>query len=225
MGRPWRASHAVSGSPQLARRPPTAGRACRTGPAARPSPRPGSATVEPARPSGPGHAGRRGRPAQLDDRQPGRQGARHVQLEPGAVGGDGVDRGRQGRRGVDDQEVARPRETGAGQRTGRARCRPSWRQADQQPHLVPAQAPRFGWLRRLERLAGSSNSTTGSGAEQRWSRRHRHRLGPVSAARQVTIDQASRPGTATSGGGRSEMSSPGNASWCSRVRRSPGSTQ
>ena len=26
------------------------------------------------------------------------------------------------------------------------------------------------------------------------------------------------------GGGRSEMSSPGNASWCMRVRMSPGST-
>ena len=35
---------------------------------------------------------------------------------------------------------------------------------------------------------------------------------------------ASRPGTLSSGGGRSEMSSPGNASWCIRVRMSPGST-
>ena len=31
------------------------------------------------------------------------------------------------------------------------------------------------------------------------------------------------PGTTLSGSGRSEMSSPGNASWCMRVRMSPGS--
>src|SRR4051812_9956358 len=31
-------------------------------------------------------------------------------------------------------------------------------------------------------------------------------------------------GVVTSGSGRSEMSSPGNASWCIRVRMSPGST-
>ena len=35
---------------------------------------------------------------------------------------------------------------------------------------------------------------------------------------------ASSPGTLCSGGGRSEMSSPGNASWCMRVFMSPGST-
>ena len=32
-------------------------------------------------------------------------------------------------------------------------------------------------------------------------------------------------GTTDSGSGRSEMSSPGNASWCICVRRSPGSTR
>ena len=37
--------------------------------------------------------------------------------------------------------------------------------------------------------------------------------------------RASRPGTLSSGGGRSEMSSPGKASWCIWVRMSPGSTQ
>ena len=31
-------------------------------------------------------------------------------------------------------------------------------------------------------------------------------------------------GTTASGSGRSEMSSPGKACWCIRVRRSPGST-
>ena len=35
---------------------------------------------------------------------------------------------------------------------------------------------------------------------------------------------ASRPGTLADGSGRSEMSSPGNASWCISVRMSPGST-
>ena len=49
-------------------------------------------------------------------------------------------------------------------------------------------------------------------------------LGGASSARSAArSDQLEQGGTLSSGGGRSEMSSPGNARWCMTVRMSPGS--
>ena len=48
--------------------------------------------------------------------------------------------------------------------------------------------------------------------------------GPVAARGWPAPNSASRCGTTVSGSGRSEMSSPGNQSWCIWVRMSPGST-
>src|SRR4029077_2339331 len=83
--------------------------------------------------------------------------------------------------------------------------------SDQQPDFVPGQAPCFGRLRGLEDLGKLEFHDVERG-EQRghgetataWARYRPLGRSPSTRAR--------RPGTATSGSGRSEMSSPGNAS-------------
>ena len=57
---------------------------------------------------------------------------------------------------------------------------------------------------------------------QRVRRRPRRGTGPTGRGPAMS---ARRPGTLASGSGRSEMSSPGKASWCICVRMSPGSTR
>src|SRR5215472_13281596 len=117
--------------------------------------------------------------------------------------------------------------------------------ADEQPHVVPAGTARFGRLVRLELRA----QFEGNG---HWLDRGRHDdasavavvsttgvsttgvsatgAGISSAARYRPLGMRSRmsrkkAGTTASGVGRSEMSSPGKASWCIWVRMSPGSTR
>ena len=73
--------------------------------------------------TGPALGGASGRPAQLDDPAVGVQLGREVHDERGAVGGDGVERGRDRARGVDDDEVAGLEERRAAARTCCARWR------------------------------------------------------------------------------------------------------
>ncbi len=88
---------------------------------------------------------------------------------------------------------------------------------DHQAHLVAREPARLGRLGGLE----PGGQIEGEGAHTRapatsWARQRPLARSPVISA--------SSPGTLCSGSGRSEMSSPGNASWCMRVRMSPGST-
>src|SRR6185436_10897089 len=76
---------------------------------------------------------------------------------------------------------------------------------DEHPHFVALEPARLGRLVRLEAL----------GQDERLKRAHAPTAG-------VTRLAWKRP--LSSGGGRSEMSSPGNASWCIWVFMSPGST-
>ena len=75
-------------------------------------------------------------------------------------------------------------------------------------------APAAGRSRR----SGDSVATAVIGRPRR--RRRPPRWRPLGASPSI---RATMPGTTSSGSGRSEMSSPGNASWCIWVRMSPGS--
>ena len=90
--------------------------------------------------------------------------------------------------------------------------------AHQQAYLVALQPALLGRLRREGRggevgCAGSRRAAS-SGSPPPGSAR----------TRAAASSSASRRGTTVSGSGRSEMSSPGKASWCMAVRMSPGST-
>ena len=125
-------------------------------------------------------------------------------------------RRRQRGRGVDDDEVA-----------GREEARQSRKRA-----CTICRRPRSATSSRTSSRA-SPRASGGSCASRRRqaARRERAHAGLDELARRGSAPlgsspsiSASRPGTLSSGGGRSEMSSPGNASWCIRVRMSPGST-
>ena len=166
--------------------------------------------------------------AHLDQPHAAGQLAREVHDDRVAVGQAAVDRGGDRRRGVHD-ERGRPatRKSAEVGEAGvhRRRRRPT---ADQQPHVV-APSPRAS--------GGSCASCSASSAKSSgWvvSGRGHGCLGSAGATARVPgsahsgaspVDRG-RPGRARSrsGSGRSEMSSPGNASWCISVRMSPGST-
>ena len=118
----------------------------------------------------------------------------------------------QRRRGVHDQHVARLGTRRARRSTRRARRRSFVTQEVRRRHVRPG--------RRRELVRGEA-----VGGLRRSPRHLRDLARPVAAAGRSPSIRASRPGTLSSGGGRSEMSSPGKASWCICVRMSPGSTQ
>ena len=167
------------------------------------------------------------RAAHLDEVQAGRQLGREVDDDRLPARRRGVDRGRDRRRRVDDDEVAlvQPRR----QVAGRARPRRLVADRHHHPHGV---APAERQLRRLCRLQLRRQhevvEVDGRGVDDRASRprrdeaRRRRRRGSGRSARRCR-SRARIAGTLCSGGGRSEMSSPGKASWCICVRMSPGS--
>ena len=128
-------------------------------------------------------------------------------------------RGRDRGRDVDDEQVARVERVAELVEPGvqNPACRPH---RDHQPDAVAREAARLGRLAGLERLGEFERGRAHPGTSLAG-----RAPGPGSGrwAGSPSIS-ASSPGTLSSGSGRSEMSSPGNASWCIRVRMSPGST-
>src|SRR5262249_54099424 len=94
---------------------------------------------------------------------------------------------------------------------------------DHQPDAVAPPTPGLGRLVRLQR--GRQLELQGGPVERR--RAHRVTSSPTAwrPLGRAPSTSVRTPGPLSSGGGRSEMSSPGNASWCISVRMSPGSTQ
>src|SRR6185312_8526215 len=122
---------------------------------------------------------------------------------------------------VDDEQIAR-REPAWQIEEARVLDRVGVDVGDQQPHVVTPEAARFGRLTRLE-----VRRQLEPGAHTRCS----HRASSCCAANRSPLTLAGswsnsqfQNGAVTEGSGRSEMSAPGNASWCMRVRMSPGST-
>src|SRR6266508_1771747 len=158
-----------------------------------------------------------------------------MEVERRAVWASRRDRCRQRSGVVDDQEVARFEKL-------REVPKPAMHQPrvvavrDHQPDFVTGQAPGFRWLVRFElerdlelqrpeapredtiphALPPPARATGPTGA------RSLARYRPLGRSPST---RCSSPGTLASGGGRSETSSPGNASCCICVFMSPGSTQ
>ena len=130
------------------------------------------------------------------------------------------DRRGQRRRDVDDDQVAGLQQLGAARESGRGSGRRRPRSAtSSRTRRGPGRAPRAArWPR--SRCGSSKAERAHDGAPRR--RRARAPGSARSAARRRSAPAA--PARSSSGSGRSEMSSPGNASWCMRVRMSPGST-
>ncbi len=138
-----------------------------------------------------------------------------------------VERRRQRRAGVDDQQVAgvevldQVAGPGMGDTAGRG---------DGEAHAVARETPCLGWHRRVaaggqveagaDALGVAGVLRVGGGHAPTPSRSAARCRPP---GRSSTSSRTSA-GTAVSGRGRSEMSSPGKAAWCMAVRRSPGST-
>src|SRR4051812_24768651 len=144
-----------------------------------------------------------------------------MQLEHFAAADGRRERGIQGAARVDDQEIAwgePPWQVGEAAVIDRIEVDAG----DEQAYFVAPEAARlrrFGGLegrRQLEvrNYTCCSHRASSCCAANRWPRR-------VSASWSISQFQN---GTVISGSGRSEMSSSGNASWCMRVRMSPGST-
>ena len=124
------------------------------------------------------------------------------------------------RRRVHDERSPARRGDGEGRRTWRARRgrRPS--DTSSRTSSRPATA-HLGRLVRFERRDRAGSDSADSSVAVMTSP-------PTSRYATAGLDRrrssATRPGHDRSGSGRSEMSSPGNASWCISVRMSPGST-
>ena len=102
-----------------------------------------------------------------------------------------------------------------GRGTARATARPAWPRAGA-PRPGRGRAPRRAAVRRRAAVKWVCGISVEHG--------HPEVLRAVAPGLRPRVEQASRCGTTVSGSGRSEMSSPGNASWCIAVRMSPGST-
>ena len=172
-----------------------------------------------------------GRPAHLDQQHAAGQLAREVHDDGLAVGQAAVDRGGDGGRGVHDDQVAGAR--GTSPRSAKRACdRRGVAGAHEQPDVV---APAAATLRaaRGPRARGRARSRARRTGVGRWCvvsimaasipppRRRAPRSGRSGG--RPRSGRAARA-RSRSGSGRSEMSSPGNASWCISVRMSPGST-
>ncbi len=154
-----------------------------------------------------------GRGAQLDDAVPVVEAVGHVQHDRLTVA-HRVDLAVDGRRGVDDEDVAGVQVVG---QVAEADVVDAVGRADQQPHLVARQAALLGRAR--GEGGGGEAGARGLVEEGHHRSSARYRPDPGRASSRV-----SSRGTTVSGSGRSEMSSPGKASWCIAVRMSPGST-
>ena len=207
-GRPAAARAAPAGRPRGA--PGQVGRLERRAPAARQV-----AATSPARPPRKGSAPARSSTTQRSSPAPGSGVERRSSSAVPSVRARGQ-RGRQRGRRVDDQQVAGAQEVGQIARPRVNELPGAARRPACAPRRGPARAPR------------AARAPRGARAARTRAARSRRDLpmsaSPVAAAGPSPSSRASRPGTLSSGGGRSEMSSPGNASWCIAVLMSPGST-
>ena len=155
---------------------------------------------------------------------------REVDDERGAVGGDGVERGRDRARRVHDDEVARLEERRqqrerAVHEVPAARWATIMRTASRVRPRASGGSRGFELGRQVEgqprRSGGAARSLDDVGRGHGCA--SSEVAGPVAAAGRRLGQQRRSAGTTDSGSGRSEMSSPGNASWCICVRMSPGS--